>query len=639
MAADSDDEDMKAAIALSLSQPQPTTHAEEIKHETCPNQPQASSAMPGLLGLDRKAMEAARLARLPRKRERSISPPALRNPAKVARVDEETVTLPSGAKLKMFSTAVTEEQQSRKSDAANTATEALSRSSPVQIKSEPQDDFGVTDSLPQGSIRYPRGVVKKTWAFQHQRNGDDVKLEEVLEPQTLKTAVLSAFQWDADWILSKLKTRESGGNTKCAFVMQAKEESQREEMLEQTKNAADFLRLCFPSMTGQIHCMHSKLMLLFHPNKLRIAIPTANLLNFDWGESGVMENSVFMIDLPRLPDGGKSEISELPPFAKELLHFVKEQGLDQDIRDGILNFDFSATDGMAFVHTVGGIHYDDNAGRTGLPGLARAVRELGLQCENDLEIDFAASSIGSLNDDYLRSIHAAARGEDMLARADKLSTKTKADFFKPPAPNASMPKSKDIRDKFRIYFPTEETVQSSTAGAAGTICLSRKWWESHTFPRRCFRDYKSTRKGLLSHNKILYARGKQKIEGGGKKDVAWAYVGSANMSESAWGKLVYDRKEKKWKINCRNWECGVLLPVPADKLADSVEEKPSVAVKKEKVPGEDSETESEDEGLETVIKREELVDMEVFDGIVKPPWEMPGEDYDGRLPWFFQERH
>lgn len=44
-------------------------------------------------------------------------------------------------------------------------------------------------------------------------------------------------------------------------------------------------------MEGQVNCMHSKLMLLFHPDYLRIAVPSANLVPYDWGEGGgVMEN-------------------------------------------------------------------------------------------------------------------------------------------------------------------------------------------------------------------------------------------------------------------------------------------------------------------------------------------------------------
>lgn len=51
------------------------------------------------------------------------------------------------------------------------------------------------------------------------------------------------------------------------------------------------LSLCFPPMEGQVNCMHSKLMLLFHPEYVRIVVPTANLTSTDWGENNLMENA------------------------------------------------------------------------------------------------------------------------------------------------------------------------------------------------------------------------------------------------------------------------------------------------------------------------------------------------------------
>ncbi|KAM0722210.1 hypothetical protein Q7P37_001651 [Cladosporium fusiforme] len=541
-----------------------------------------------------------------KKRERSISPPpSKRDSRKAPKLESTTVDLPSGAKLTSFASTVQSDQQARKPAIAKAANEKLSNSSaavdrPNSYLSTPPD----SQAPKPGSIQYPHGVVKNTWAFGHERNGKDIKLEEVLQASTLKTAVLSAFQWDMDWLFRKLKVDQ----TKFIFIMQAKEQSFKDEMLQQTEHMRKILRLCFPSMEGQINCMHSKLMLLFHPDKLRVAIPTANLLDFDWGESGVMENSVWLIDLPRLSADGKGK-GESTEFAKELMYFVEKQGLPQDARDALLNFDFSATKDISFVHTVGGMNYEDEAERTGLPGLAQAVRQHNLTSTN-LQIDFAASSMGSLNDEYLRNVHAAASGERMIERAEAVNAKSKSTFFQP---KTSTTNDHSIRDKIRLYFPTHETVTSSKAGAAGTICLSRKWFEDMRFPRRCFRDYISTRPGLLSHNKILYARGQQQRDdgggpGAGERKIAWAYVGSANMSESAWGKLVYDRKEKKWKMNCRNWECGVLLPASTEGVAEEA--------------GNDG-----------------IVGMEVFKDLVEPPFMYPGLEYDDREPWYFTEKH
>lgn len=49
------------------------------------------------------------------------------------------------------------------------------------------------------------------------------------------------------------------------------------------------VKFCFPPMTATGN-MHSKLQLLKFANYLRIVVPTGNLVPYDWGETGVMEN-------------------------------------------------------------------------------------------------------------------------------------------------------------------------------------------------------------------------------------------------------------------------------------------------------------------------------------------------------------
>ena len=117
------------------------------------NEPTSSLSF---LGIDRKKMEQERLAR---KRKASVSPPP---PWKIAK----------------------------------------SSPNPIQ-KSESELD----SSKSLGPLVFPRGTVKKTWAFGYPRTGDDIKLEEVLQKQDLNLAVLSSFQWDIEWLLAKLHTR------------------------------------------------------------------------------------------------------------------------------------------------------------------------------------------------------------------------------------------------------------------------------------------------------------------------------------------------------------------------------------------------------------------------------------------------
>lgn len=60
-----------------------------------------------------------------------------------------------------------------------------------------------------GRLPFPKGVVKKTWAYGHPRNGDDIKIEEVLQQSSLELAVLSSYQWDDEWIMSKVDSRRT----------------------------------------------------------------------------------------------------------------------------------------------------------------------------------------------------------------------------------------------------------------------------------------------------------------------------------------------------------------------------------------------------------------------------------------------
>jgi hypothetical protein len=54
-------------------------------------------------------------------------------------------------------------------------------------------------------------------------------------------------------------------------------------------NAPPGIKFVFPAMNGP-GAMHSKLQLLKYPDYLRVVVPTANLVPYDWGETGVMEN-------------------------------------------------------------------------------------------------------------------------------------------------------------------------------------------------------------------------------------------------------------------------------------------------------------------------------------------------------------
>lgn len=532
-----------------------------------------STTAHNFLGLNRKAMEQERLAR---KRRASISPPPTR----------KTIKLSSSLPPKV-TTAVTD------------ATVRPNQQASIPKQEEPKVRLdSVKSTIPNTTAMGPMffdGVVKKTWAFGHARE-EDITIDEVLQSTDLKLAVLSSFQWDVEWLLRKLNR-----STQLILVMQAKEDSIKRQYERETSTMAN-LRLCFPPMEGQVNCMHSKLVLLSHSSYLRIVVPTANLVPYDWGETGVMENMVFLIDLPRLTGDQDSARENMTMFGRDLIYFLEAMGLHQKAIESIYNFDFSKTQNLAFVHTIGGAHSGKREPwrRTGYCGLGRAVERLGLKTSEAVSIDFITSSIGSLNTGFLSALYLAAQGDDGLTEYEWRSS------------SGTVQKDRKIQtikekvyhhvdESFHIYFPTHDTVASSTGGTSsgGTICFQPKWYNSPTFPRGLLRDCRSRRKGLLMHNKLLFVRPQSSDEAQPSTSLGWTYIGSANCSESAWGRLTKDKVSKAPKLNCRNWECGVLLPLKrADKGAGSVS------------------------------------GLAVFEGTVPVPMMYPGEEYGIKEPWF-----
>ncbi|KAF2965773.1 hypothetical protein GQX73_g7803 [Xylaria multiplex] len=463
----------------------------------------------------------------------------------------------------------------------------------IKIDSQPEHNplatmTGTSVHTESSSLPYPKGVVKKTWAYGYPRK-DDIKIEEILQKDQLELAVLSSFQWDDEWLLSKIDIKK----TKMVCIAFASSDNQKEEM------RANVPRFCFPPMMPA-GSMHSKLQLLKFPKYLRLVIPTGNLVPYDWGETGVMENMVFLIDLPIAKDSA----NRLNAFGQELCYFLKESGLEKGLIDSLLKpgrlydaepdvsinmflctqYDFSETNQYRFIHTIGQSHVGEAWQRTGYCGLGRAVKSLGLATTSEVELDFVVASLGSVNTDLTSAIYNATQGDNGLREYQKRTTsggKKKG---------AQKPELSYHPDNFRIYFPSHET-------SGGTICLQSKWWDSPAFPRELVHDCKSVRPGLLMHTKILFVRHQYHD----KSQTSWAYIGSANLSESAWGRLVKDRASGQPKLNCRNWECGVLIPM---------------------------ESEASKSGWETFEKR------------VPIPMIVPGEAYgktNSKRPWLFLE--
>ncbi|KAJ6177970.1 hypothetical protein N7519_008431 [Penicillium mononematosum] len=538
-------EQLQRALAMSMEPTNDETNLSEnpqpAKHAAAPHEVSTSSAG-SLLGMNRKQMEEERLARLAKRKAEDISSSP---PAEGSGKAPRTQALPSRH-------SITPQNPFRSAPQASIA----------RVRSRTEICRQLASNAPNVNIQptsrsvaqWPLGAVKKTHVAGFPRSGNEITIEEVIQRDDLELGVFSSFLWDMPWLYSKF----NNSSTLILFIMQANDEETQKQYRQDVSNMPNF-RLCFPPMEPQVFCMHSKLLLMFHPGYLRIAVPSANLTPTDWGEDRLMENTVFLIDLPRLevPEAGKT------PFYKELVYFLQASELHRNIIKKLDEFDFTETKRYAFVHTVGGSNTDGKWQRTGFSGLGRAIKTLGLETNAPVNVDYVASSLGNINTPFLRSIYLACKGDNALFDYE-LRTANKR---REPSTEV-LAHNQECLDHFRIYFPSDETardVHPNAKDAIGTICFNPAWWSGANFPRDTLRDCVSER-GVLMHNKLAFVHPSTPIEMPDNKEChGWAYVGSANLSESAWGRIVKDPKTKSLKMNCRNWECGVIVPIINEK--------------------------------------------------------------------------
>ncbi|KDN68412.1 putative ubiquitin interaction domain-containing protein [Colletotrichum sublineola] len=525
-----DDPDLALAIALSLQEQEnassggtKTTSSTERPVEQTPKTAPATSF--GSLALDRKKMEEERLARL---KKRSATQAQLDDQHRRPKAQR-----PEAPKGQLSSNATF-----GPSEAATAARDA-----------------------PQ--LPFPKGAFKRTWALGYPRIGEDIKIEEVLQKDKLQLAVLSSFQWNEEWLLSKVDIRQ----TKMLLVAYANNEVEKAAI--RANAPTGLVRFCFPPMHGGY--MHSKLQILKYEGYLRIVIPSGNLVPYDWGETGM----VFLIDLPKLESTQQTATPAETLFGTELRRFLRALGLDEKLVKSLDSYDFTETSRYGFVHSMlvsamqVAMPMILGSTQASLPAIGRnarpsrsTVRSLGLATEDAIDIDYVVRlvpgkpAVISQGRKPHANVPRPLAGDSGMKEYDARQSKT----TRSKAAKAGLDDSRQVGNEpfqlqrhFRIYFPTENTVSSSRGGrsSAGTISFQEKWWKSATFPRELLRDCQSVRSGLLLHTKAIFVRARD--------GAAWAYMGSANLSESAWGRLVKDRESGAAKLTCRNWECGVLV--------------------------------------------------------------------------------
>jgi hypothetical protein len=293
---DDEDEDIKRAIALSLQTDHRPAMSVNQRSESVDRSDAVSRPAPGsqsIQGLDRRKMEEERLSRLSKKRQAT----------------------------------------------PNVGASSMQAIEPLEKKLK-TDHPPLTQEKP--ALQYPHG---KTWSPVHPRGGD-IKIEELLDADRVKLAIVCSYMWDLEWFFAKFPKRQA----RLLFIMDARTDAERAQRdLEARTVGGGLIGVCYPPMGDGARMIHSKFILVVYENFLRLVVTSANLTPYDWGETGVLENVVFVIDLPRL---ASDEEEMMTFFSRELLHFLTASNLPAGSLKSLLRFDFSATKNIGFVHSM-----------------------------------------------------------------------------------------------------------------------------------------------------------------------------------------------------------------------------------------------------------------------------------------------
>ena len=189
---------------LSASTLSPIPDAQPGRKDDRPTPPASEPSSFSALGIDRKKMEEERLARLKKRKAEELG---------------ETEDSEQIQRQKRTNKAAPSVPSPPPSDPSSRALPIVVREGVVPT---PARNAIAAKSNHRSSLPFPRGVVRKTWAYGQPRLGDDIKIEEVLQKDRLELAVLSSYQWDEEWLMSKVDIRR----TKLILVAFASSEAQ-----------------------------------------------------------------------------------------------------------------------------------------------------------------------------------------------------------------------------------------------------------------------------------------------------------------------------------------------------------------------------------------------------------------------------
>ena len=246
---------------------------------------------------------------------------------------------------------------------------------------------------------------------------------------TLKEGIIASYCLDVQWISQFLPSAVPF----MFLTSRPRDGSVAGHMKEIQVNP--FVKLIFPPMPSLYGCMHIKFLVLVYEEHVRVVIPSANLVPYDWD---TMENIVYFQDFP-LTDIPKA--GAVDSFKKDLSQLLKEMGVSGQTVEELQKFDFTSALGTMIISKPGNNTNPTGSGY-GKLALSKAVSSLSLRVKSGQtpSIYCQSSSLGSLTQKWVNEFTSCISGKSKEEKVDA---------------------------KFHLCFPSLSTVKESSNGIHG----------------------------------------------------------------------------------------------------------------------------------------------------------------------------
>ncbi|KAK8060935.1 tyrosyl-DNA phosphodiesterase domain-containing protein [Apiospora saccharicola] len=437
-------------------------------------------------------------------------------------------------------------------------------------------------SAPALAMSYPNGGLRITRTPGRRDAKNCVSLGDLIDKEHMVSACIFAFYIADEELFPHLplsvRTKDAitiyiGRDANNDPLLQAAAARARISLPEGklTKKTLDVLRPHLDALHKTTHqnlhsfyawapgSAHSKLLLLVYPTFLRIVITSCNMMDID---TVLGDNHWYIHDVPQ-----RTELATRPPagFEGTLLTHLEALGTPAVFLDLIRgSYDYGSLKVYLVTSHPGTFAGPGKAEQYGLLRLRKVVKHLGLglgegedKSENDndekVRLDICTASVGNIAARWLTAFHQCALGRQEIGVV--------------PPEEEEEENEDELAEKMRLFYPSVDDVRTASADspdAASNIgCHLRPWDKAPQDVKRIFHHYRSQDAGRLFHQKLIMAYDPVKPE----TIPHYLYIGSANLSQSAWGGLAADKKKGGNPATCdtkltgvSNFECGVVIP-------------------------------------------------------------------------------